>query len=404
MPPVAQFKLPTSEPQTTDSGSTSIVPKGMPPVAQFKLPDSAKPQQTPPQSNAFYSPLQNFASGNNEDTQQHGLGALKQASSDILSAGAQNAGPVGKEMLSNAPEFAADVQGGQQALKPSNVAQQEGAQETSAAEGLIPVGAGVKAIDESAALATKRIASTADSMTTKELEQEASRIQPSGKVLPSNTEKNAGGLLAGKTSRNPVETLKAINNEIASRGKEAETYLEKNAKPITNKEDFDAFQSIKNSSEKYMTPAESKAYDEQIGVFQKILKGYGKYNTSNYYKALKEYESQVTANLPKGKDALLVPGGSARIQAAKDVRSVVRDMIGSKHGEFKGKMFDLASLYDVKGNVAGQVADKAKKSSTFMKRHPIITGVGSALAGGLLTGLGIQETGAIKGMLSPSGQ
>ncbi len=289
-------------------------------------------------------------------------------------------------------------------MKPSNIAQQEGAQETSVAEGLLPVGAGVKAIDESSALATKRIASTADSMTTKELEQEASRIQPSGKVLPSNTENNAGGLLAGKTSRNPVETLKAINSEIASRGKEAETYLETNAKPITNKEDFDAFQAIKNSSEKYMTPAESKAYDEQIGVFQKILKGYGKYNTSNYYKALKEYESQVTANLPKGKDSLLVPGGSARIQAAKDVRSVVRDMIGSKHGEFKGKMFDLASLYDVKGNVAGQVADKAKKSSTFMKRHPVVTGVGSALTGGLLTGLGIQETGAIKGMLSPSGQ
>lgn len=224
-------------------------------------------------------------------------------------------------------------------------------------------------------VATNRVASTADIMTRKEL-AEPGRVAPSGKVIPSATEKRAGEILKGKTYGNPVKTQSAIKDEVATRGKEAETYLEKESTKITNKEDFDAFQSARSSSEKYMTPAEAGAYDEQIGVFQKILKGYtgeGGYNTANYYKALKEYESQVTANLPKGKDALLVPGGSARIQGAKDIRTVVRDMIGEKNPEFKGKMFDLASLYDAMDNVSVRVAEKAKNSTTFAKRHPIIT-------------------------------
>ncbi len=232
-----------------------------------------------------------------------------------------------------------------------------------------------KAVLPPVKLATSRVAATADILTKKEL-TEVGRVAPSGKVIPSATEKRAGELLAGKTFSNPVKTQGVIANEIATRGKEAETFLEANAKPISNEEDFNAFQSVKNSSEKYMTPAEKSAYEEQTGVFEKILKGQatgdGGYNTANYYKALKEYESQVTANIPKGKDALLVPGGSARIQAAKDVRQVVRDTIGEKNPEFKGKMFDLASLYDSLDNVSSRVADKAKQSTTFGSRHPIL--------------------------------
>jgi hypothetical protein len=229
-------------------------------------------------------------------------------------------------------------------------------------------------------VATKRVSSTAETMTKAEREAaiKEGRMTPTGsggKYMPSATEKRAGEILAGKTSSNPVKTVEVINKEIATRGKEAETYLEKAGTKVSNETDLKAFDSARASAEKYMTSAESKAYDEHIGIFQKILKTYtkdGGYTTANYYKALKDYEAQVTANLPKGKEALLKEGGSARLQAAKDVRGVVRDLIGKANPEFKGKMFDLASLYDAQDNVIS----KAEGLGTFAKRHPLLTKTG----------------------------
>lgn len=235
-------------------------------------------------------------------------------------------------------------------------------------------------------VATNRLASTAETLTKGEREAaiKEGRMTDSGKYLPSKTEQRAGEIMQGKTYSNPVKTTKAIQGEISTRGQAAETHLEKNVKPISNKEDFDAFQKARASSEKYMTPAEATAYDEQVGVFQKVLKSYtgdGGYTTANYYKALKDYESQVTANLAKGKDALLTPGGAARIQGAKDVRQVVRDMIGKKNPEFKGEMYDLASLY---GSLDNVVSKAEQGGHSLAKRYPRTTaalGTGAAVAG-----------------------
>lgn len=236
---------------------------------------------------------------------------------------------------------------------------------------------------DAATVATSRLASTAENMTKGEREQAIlqGRMDTSGKYTPSQTEQNAGQIMAGKTSKNPVQTIKAVQDEIATRGQAAEQYLEQNPVKITNAEDASAFNAAKTSSEKYMTPAEANAYGEQTQVFQKILKSYsedGGYNTSNYYKALKDYESQVTANLPKGKDALLVPGGSARVQAAKDVRMVVRNMIGQKNPEFQPQMYDLASLY---GSLDNVVSNAEQGGASFAKRHPIITAGATTAAG-----------------------
>lgn len=235
-------------------------------------------------------------------------------------------------------------------------------------------------------VATNRLASTAETLTKGEREAaiKEGRMTASGKYLPSRTEQRSGEIMQGKTYSNPVKTTKAIQTEISTRGQAAETHLEANPTKISNEEDFNAFQSARASSEKYMTSSESKAYDEQVGVFQKILKSYtgdGGYTTANYYKALKDYESQVTANLPKGTDALLKEGGSARIQGAKDVRQVVRDMIGKKNPEFKGEMYDLASLYDALDNV---VAKAEQGGHSLAKRYPRTTaalGTGAAVAG-----------------------
>lgn len=405
MPPVAQFSLP-SQNSSPVQGTSQTSPSGMPPVAQFSLPGQDNQTSSPSSSgtdNTFSTPLTNIASGNEQANEQEVGGAAKGIGGLLLDVGGADKNPFVKNMTANAG-MTQDVAAARKAVQPSNLEQEKGAQGSYLAAGLIAPSEGASAVSNSSMLATRRIASNASTMTAKELSQEASRVLENGKVLPSVTEQRAGEILKGKTFGNPVKTLKSVGDEIASRGKEAETFLETNAKPISNEEDFNAFNSIKDSSEKYMTPAEAKAYEEQIGVFQKILKGYGKYTTPNYYKALKEYESMVTSNLPKGKDALLVPGGSARIQAAKDVRSVVRDMIGEKNPEFKGKMFDLASLYDAKDNVLGQVVDKAKTSASFVKRHPWVTGLLSLGATGLATGLGVGESNAIKGLLNPSGQ
>lgn len=386
----------------------SQTPQSLPQINGFTPPtpptsSSQTVSDTPslsPQDAAHYLPLGTRMGTNAAPTAAEGkdtaIGSFKGLISSLPSGGkALDMGRAPGTKLNDA--MGVDVD---KAFTPTSPEQQAGSLQTQFATGLLTPGTGGarlggtefgEALGGSSSeapgllgklLALKRLSSTADTLTTRELESQASRVRPNGKLAPSNTETRAADLLVGKTSRNPVKTLSSVNDEIANRGKEAETYLETNAKPITNKEDFDAFNAIKDSSKKYMTPAEAKAYDEQIGVFQKILKGYGKYDTSNYYKALKEYESQVTANLPKGKDALLVPGGSARIQAAKDVRKIVRDMIGSKNSEFKGKMFDLASLYDVKDTVAGQVADKAKNSVTLAQRHPGLIGA-AKWAGGV---------------------
>ena len=232
--------------------------------------------------------------------------------------------------------------------------------------------------------ATRKLAASATDLTPTELKNVAGRVTESGALIPSKTENRAGQLLAGDVSKNPVKNYRLIKSEVEARGQEAEDFLSNNAKAVSNKEDFDAFNTMKQSAKRYLTSSEAKAYNEQINVFQRILKGYGEYNTANYYKALKEFESQVTARLPKGKSALLVPGGTARLQAAKDVRKAVRDLIASKHPEFKGKMFDLASLYDALGTTERKVAKYAKSE----KAPGMISGLVKAGAKGIAQGAG----------------
>lgn len=340
---------------------------------------------------AFRSPLQAMVQGDSQANIERFKGAAKQGLADVMSAGAQSAGPVGAHMLAGAPKFAAAVQGFNQYTDPTNIEQQKGATDTAIGE-ILMTGKGGKGLlsdlpvvsnflaKRATSKATEALQSTAETMTKAERKAAIAegRMEPTmtggGTYKPSKTEARAGEILAGKVKGNPIKNVPVVQNEIATRGKEAETYLEKANQKITNEEDFNAFASKRADMEKYSTPNELKAYNETIDTFQKVLKSRGEYNTANYYKALKEFEENVTRNIPKGKEALLVEGGSARLQAAKDVRSVVRDMISSKHGEFKGKMYDLASLYDALDNVITK-AEKTKRSGIeeFMKKHPIIS-------------------------------
>lgn len=242
--------------------------------------------------------------------------------------------------------------------------------------------------DQAGKKALKAVSSTAETMTKGERLQAASEGRLTQTKLgakeytPTNTENRAAQILDKKLSNNPIKNIEVVKKEISSRGAEAENYLNKNAKHVTNKEHFDMFSGKRKIAEKSLTDNELKAYDEQVKMFSKQLPGRGSYDTSNYYKALKDYESNVADKLPRGKTALLDPSGmaNAKLRAASDVRKVVRDMIGSKNPEFKGKMFDLTSLYDAKGNILDK-ADKLEGNvfTRYGKANPIKAGIASAV-------------------------
>lgn len=62
-------------------------------------------------SKVFQTPLTNITSGNGQDNLDHAKGALTGLAQGIAPAGAQNAGPIGADMLAHAPEFAKNIQG-----------------------------------------------------------------------------------------------------------------------------------------------------------------------------------------------------------------------------------------------------------------------------------------------------
>ncbi len=167
---------------------------------------------------------------------------------------------------------------------------------------------------------------------------------------------------------------------ISQRGAQAEKFLEDNPVQITPEEHKTMFDTMRAKADETSTPTEMSAYTEQIGLFEKQLKGGT--TTSDYYKALKNYEENIASKMAKGKEALIDPTGvaSAKVQAASDIRSSVRDMIGEKHPEFKPQMYDIASLYEAKDNALFN-ASKTKTKS-FLDKHPNVKNTVKAAIGG----------------------
>lgn len=249
--------------------------------------------------------------------------------------------------------------------------------------------------------ATDAVVSTAQTMTKGEqtAATEAGRLKPTitgaGKFMPSPTEENAGNLLVGKVTGNPVKDVPIIQKEIATRGTAAEQFLGMNGRPVTPDEATTAFDAAKTKAARYLTPDQLKNYDHTMAQFQAELKDVAgtdpiAQNTGTYYKALKNFEQNVTARLRQGNEALLTDAGSAQLQAAKDVRTTIRDLIGQKNPEFKQQMYDLASLYDAQDNVVA----KAVAHDTFAKAHPIISK--TLKYGAEITGAGAIYEGARK--------
>lgn len=102
---------------------------------------SDTPPTDQPQTSQMTSPfpLEQIEEGNGGAGVQHVEGSLKKILGDVYSAGAQNAGPVGKAMLAGAPAFAKDIGAAEGATEPANQEQAQGEAETSIGEGLVPI-------------------------------------------------------------------------------------------------------------------------------------------------------------------------------------------------------------------------------------------------------------------------
>lgn len=114
-----------------------VTPAPRPPATSGFTP-YVPPQATLPPAPTFSTPLTRIASGNGADNLDYTKGSIKQAASDISSAGAQNAGPIGKDMLAHAPEFAKNIDAFKTQTIPATPTQAQGARDTATAEFLLP--------------------------------------------------------------------------------------------------------------------------------------------------------------------------------------------------------------------------------------------------------------------------
>lgn len=368
------------------------------------------------QSKVFQTPLTRIASGEAATTPEVGLGQAKAGLREFASAGAQNAGPIGQGMLNAAPGLKPAFEGLEQATTPTTADQAQGYGQFQTVSNALGGGKGAQStlgnffaarkLTKETGKALDLIKATEETMTKGERLKAATRMKPTltggGKFEPSDIEKHAASLLRGNLEKNPVKNVPIIQKEIAKRGKEAEDFLAKNPQSVTEDEMVKILGEKRADIAKYSTDAELKAYDEQIQIFARHLPEGKQTDTLNLYKGLKDYEENVTSRLPKGKQALLVETGSAKNQAAKDIREAARDVLrdkykygqvgddlkkGKEFSEFSDRMYDLAALYDV----FDTMKIKAIEVGSFAERHPWVTGSAKWGGGLAAASLGIDE-------------
>lgn len=352
-------------------------------------------------SKVFTSPLHTIAARGNLAAGP--MGALKGAVGDFASAGAQNAGPIGQGMLDAAPGLKPAFEALKAGTTPQGIEEQVGSGQNTA----LALGTGISGIvntireapsmlkafldSRATGKALDAIKSTPETMTKNELTNAVKeRIGPhttgGGDLMPTDTETRAAELLKGSVGKNSVKNVPVINEKIATLGKEAEQHFAINARPISQIEHDLTLEQMRAKAAKYLPPSTMKpggAYDHTIKQFEGELSQMTDKNTGTYYKALKNFEANVTSRLRGGVENLISDEGSAQLQAAKDVRHTVRDLISELHPEFKGKMFDLASLYDAQDTAVTKAAQFLKTHGTgkltgalknYAQKHPLIAG------------------------------
>lgn len=345
----------------------------------------------------FFSPLQNIASGNSQDNSQHAIGALKQIGSDLSSVGAQNSGPVGKDMLAHAPALAQDLSGLSTALTPSNPAQQQGATDTSVAEAMIPLdAAGGAAKDVVSGLAAKTAEKKATQTAIKALtpkmtsgELEAAGAAGKG-VVPKigapgiNMAKDPGfmkmvdatkGLIKGKSAIQDINSVRgaltteaeALKSKIVASGKDIIYPFKELASKIADSEEPI---SLKGTQfEKQIAPLKQAA----IQIAQK-----NGGTISSLFDTRKEFDALVDKTWPNLWDKENAPMRNA----VTAVRNTMNDFIEQNLPDagYKSSLDTQSNFYRAIDNLSTKVPDEIKGNATWAQRHPIITGAAKGAA------------------------
>ena len=206
---------------------------------------------------------------------------------------------------------------------------------------------------------------------------------------PTDEELRANDILKGfinkKDSKGQI--ISKVKEAISTKGLEAEKYLDNNKQFVTKVEQNNFLTNLISKADQTMTSSELNTYKEQIELFKKQLPKDLEMSTGDYYRALKSWEKNIAEHLPKGQEALLDPTGvaSAKIHAAADIRTLARDLISSKHPEFKDRMYDIMALFQVKPTVIENAVKS--KSSTIFQRNPKTTkAVGAGIVGAGVAG------------------
>lgn len=342
---------------------------------------------------AFQSPLQNIASGNATDNTEIAIGASKQARKDISMAGAQYAGPVGKTMIANAPEFAKNIESFEQSVTPSNPLQAQGAMSTSIAEAAIPLGAAkatgvlskigektgisgflAKRADKKAVdTALKSITPRTNDLTPTEYEQLLARkritpkttFKPSTYILSDSEKATASKYKDILQDKDPVKNSINVMSKIADEDAEVGKFLEQNNSIFNSGE-------LKNAVAKRMeditdvTIPEERIAKLKTQITDNFVSSLKKNDMKTLWEARKEFDQQIESAF----------SGSPTLQkeVKKRFRKAIQEYISENtpDGVYAQKMRDMTNLFDIEDVVSTRASKEkgANAIQVWIKENP----------------------------------
>ncbi len=365
-------------------------------------PQSSAPQGSQNNPDTFQSPLQNIAKGNSQTNLEVGKGAIKQGLADFSSAGAQNAGPIGKAMLANAPAFAQDIQGLNQKTQPTNPAQVIGAGNTKAAELAIPadIGANAAVAAKTASNASKIVDMVSPKLTAAEsadalaarggtktgiLGTIKANIDPSVKRIADAVKANVPDF---SPSKSLVQNINATKSAVSSLATDLKSKVVASGKDVIYpiKELKSALTNVERPTLIAADSTLNKAYDLVISKAVEIARDNGG-KVSSLLDARQELDSFIGKQFPNlySSDTL-----TPMRQAIKGIRNAMTDFTAEHlpddvnlHDALTTQSRLLTAIENMSEKAASGVSKEIgtnviERATTAIKNHPVVAGAGAA--------------------------
>ena len=297
---------------------------------------------------------------------------------------------------------------------------------------LLPVGAGTKIVGKEALATTgelagklakpleARLAKQTIEETLEIIKPQLTKIQKkqaleagrgivSGKILPRRFEKitvaptprelEMANILDGiiTKSKNPVENIETIDNEIVKLATSVQEGLAEN-NAIFNKNQLRAALDKTKAESRIVFGTDATLQNNYNAVVDEMVRQAGSQtgNVSGLLQARKNFDKIIESKFPKILSNPL--GDTARQNAIRDVRRAVNDFIADKLPEgnlFKAQLRQQSLMYGAIKNISKKTAElvdasTVKKVMQALRQNPLVAGV----TGGILT------YGALMGMFS----